>query len=104
MRFSAVLLTVVLAALSGPPALAAHSGSDRWELAARDDHDSREEQRGSRRDGSRDKAVRRAQREHGGRVLSVDRVPGEQQRERYRIKLLSKGNVRTVDVEAQEED
>jgi hypothetical protein len=109
-----VLLTAVLAALSGPPAFAARDGFEHWQLAAREDRggkaerrqDQSESDRGSRRGGrDRDQAVRRAQREYGGRVLSVDRMPGdEQQRERYRIKLLSEGNVRTVDVEAEEDD
>ena len=104
----------MLVTLSGPPAFAAHDGGERWQLAARDDRggkserdrDGAESDRSSRRGGSRDRdqAARRAQREHGGRVLSVDRVPSEEQRrERYRVKLLSEGNVRTVDVEAEED-
>lgn len=114
MRSTALLLGILLAALSGSPAFAKHDGLEQWRLAARDDNGGRSERnqdqaepdRNSRKRGSwdRDQAVRRAQRQYGGRVLSVDRVPGEeQQRERYRVKLLSEGNVRTVDVEAEED-
>lgn len=92
---AAVPFALVLAVLSGPPAFAARDdGGERKQR-----NEAREE-RGTQQNGSRDRAVRRAQREYGGRVLSVDRVPAEeQQRERYRIKLLSEGNVRTVDIE-----
>jgi uncharacterized membrane protein YkoI len=52
---------------------------------------------------TRDEAARRAQRQYGGRVLSVDLLQSDDAPARYRIKLLSDGNVRTVDVDALED-
>jgi uncharacterized membrane protein YkoI len=70
-------------------------------------HDGRRQESG-RRDShkgvlTRDEAARRAQRQYGGRVLSVDLLQSEDAPARYRIKLLSDGNVRTVDVDALED-
>ena len=67
-------------------------------------HDGRSEQRGSHKGVlTRDEAARRAQRRYGGRVLSVDLLQSDNAPARYRIKLLSDGNVRTVDVDALED-
>ena len=70
----------------------------------RDDRGERAEQWRSRRGVlTRDEAARRAQQKYGGRVLSVDLLQSDNAPARYRIKLLSEGNVRTVDVNALED-
>lgn len=102
------MIAAVLTALAGPSTFAATVSDDVGEYVARNDRDDRSERRQHRqqRKGvlTRDEAVRRAQQQHGGRVLSVDLLQSEQAPARYRIKLLSDdGNVRSVDVDALEE-
>lgn len=46
---------------------------------------------------SRQEAARRAQSQYGGRVLSVN--PADEGRSGYRVKILSDGTVRTLDVD-----
>lgn len=55
--------------------------------------------RGERREPrmSRQEAARRAQSQYGGRVLSVN--PSDEGRSGYRVKILSDGTVRTLDVD-----
>ena len=100
------MIAAVLTALMGPSAFAAHGLPDSQEYIARHDQDERSERPHRQRKGvlTRDEAVRRAQQQHGGRVLSVDLLQSEHAPARYRIKLLSQdGDVRTVDVDALEE-
>lgn len=52
---------------------------------------------------SRNEAARQAQRQYGGQVLSVDLLPAGETPARYRVKLLSDGNVRSVDINALED-
>lgn len=105
MKRHLLMIAVVLTALAGPSAFAAHAAPDLREYVARNDRDERSARRHHRKGVlTRDEAVRRAQQRHGGRVLSVDLLQSEQAPARYRVKLLSEdGNVRTVDVDALEE-
>ena len=109
MRTYLVLALVAAAVLSGPLAAPAYAKQDKHERAERsererDQRSDRSERRGSRKGVlSRDEAARRAQRQHGGRVLSVDLLQSDNAPARYRVKLLSGGNVRTVDVDALED-
>ncbi|HXG28051.1 MAG TPA: PepSY domain-containing protein [Nevskiales bacterium] len=109
MRKSPLLALVAAAILLGSLAVPADARPDRRERAeqrgGRERHGD-DERRWESRKGvlSRDEAARRAQREHGGRVLSVDLLQPDDAPARYRIKLLSNnGNVRTVDVDALED-
>lgn len=102
-----LLLSLVMAAVL--------AGSLPREAQAKPDKRERAEQREERPDKSRDRshkhkgvlgrdeAARRAQRQYGGRVLSVDLLQSDEAPARYRVKLLSEGNVRTVDVDALED-
>jgi uncharacterized membrane protein YkoI len=115
MRKPLLLTLVTTAILTGSLAAPADARPDRRERAEqraeRDDRGGRErhgddERRRESRKGvlTRDEAARRAQRQHGGRVLSVDLLQSDDAPARYRIKLLStNGTVRTVDVDALED-
>lgn len=78
---------------------------DRQSHRGRSDRRSESGERRHSRKGvlTRDEAARRAQQRYGGRVLSVDLLQSDSAPARYRIKLLSDGNVRTVDVNALED-
>jgi uncharacterized membrane protein YkoI len=107
MRTRPVLALMVAAILCGSLATQAHAKPDRRERVERSDRDERSE-RHERREShkgvlSRDEAARRAQRQHGGKILSVDLLQSEDAPARYRVKLLSEGNVRTIDVDALED-
>jgi uncharacterized membrane protein YkoI len=120
MRVRLLAVLVMAAVLGGSLAVPAHAKQDkhgredrREQREERSDRHDRREDRGdsdrSEQGGShkgvlgRDEAARRAQRKYGGRVLSVDLMQSEDAPARYRVKLLSDGNVRTVDVDALED-
>ncbi len=104
------ILTTVMAAaviLTGSlfaPAHAKPDKQDKHERAERSESGDRPERKRSLKGVlTRDEAARRAQKEHGGRVLSVDLLQSDDAPARYRVKLLSDGNVRTVDIDALED-
>lgn len=100
----ALVATVVLGGSLATPAYAKQDKRERAERSERDERHDRSERKGSRKGIlSRDEAARSAQRQYGGRVLSVDLLQSEDAPARYRVKLLSDGNVRTVDVNALED-
>lgn len=107
MRTHPILALMVVAILCGSLATEAHARPDKRERAERSERDERsgQSERKDSRKGvlGRDEAARRAQRQHGGRVLSVDLLQSDDAPARYRVKLLSDGNVRTVDVDALED-
>jgi uncharacterized membrane protein YkoI len=118
MRRHLILTLAMVAIFAGlPMADPVHARQDKRERAEQRDQRDQRDQRGQRdqrdqRDRgkashkgvlTRDEAARRAQRQHGGRVLSVDLLQSDDAPARYRIKLLSGGNVRTVDVDALED-
>jgi uncharacterized membrane protein YkoI len=122
MRKPLLLALVTTAILAGSLAAPAHARPERGERgvesrserAERGDRggerarrEAGERRKESRKSGgvlTRDEAARRAQRQHGGRVLSVDLLQSDNAPARYRIKLLStNGTVRTVDVDALED-
>lgn len=89
---------MVAMVLAGPLASQAHAKPDKRERAERSER--RETHKGVL---SRDDAARRAQRQYGGRVLSVDLLQSNDAPAKYRVKLLTEGNVRTIDVNALED-
>ncbi len=102
MRVPPILALVVAATLYGSLATEVYAKPDKRE---RDERRSEQSERKGSHKGvlSRDEAARRAQRQHGGRVLSVDLLQSDDAPARYRVKLLSDGNVRTIDVDALED-
>lgn len=103
-----VLALVAVAILSGSLATPVQAKQDKRERAERSEERGERSERSERKDSrkgvlSRDEAARRAQRQHGGKVLSVDLLQSEDAPARYRVKLLSDGNVRTIDVDALED-
>ncbi|MGH8454322.1 MAG: PepSY domain-containing protein [Nevskiales bacterium] len=109
MRKHLVLALVTAAVLGGPLAIPAYAKQDKRERVERSEDDRKERsersERGDSHKGvlSRDEAARRVQRQHGGKVLSVDLLQSDDAPARYRVKLLSDGNVRTIDVDALED-
>lgn len=107
MRTSLIKLLVAAVILTGSLAVPAHAKQDKEdkrERVERNERDGRAEgKRAHKGVLGRDEAARRAQRQHGGRVLSVDLLQSDESPARYRVKLLSNGNVRTVDIDALED-
>jgi uncharacterized membrane protein YkoI len=107
MRASFIKLMVSALILGGSLAAPIHAKPDKQEIrerAERSEREDRSERKHSRKGVlGRDEAARRAQRQYGGRVLSVDLLQSDDLPARYRVKLLSNGNVRTVDVDALED-
>ncbi len=104
MRMSSILALMVAATLYGSLATEVYAKPDKRERAERAERSEQSKRKGSHKGVlSRDEAARRAQRQHGGRVLSVDLLQSDDAPARYRVKLLLDGNVRTVDVDALED-
>lgn len=99
MRMHSVLILITAMVLGGSLATQAYAKPDKRERAERSEQH-RQSHKGVL---SRDDAARRAQRQYGGRVLSVDLLQSDDAPARYRIKLLTEGNVRTVDINALED-
>lgn len=104
MHASLIKLVAAAVILGGSQAAPVHAKQDKQEKRERVEREDHSERKHSHKGVlGRDEAARRAQREHGGRVLSVDLLQSEDLPARYRVKLLSNGNVRTVDIDALED-